>query len=45
MAPLTIDENSVVGAGSVITRNVKKRSLALTRANQVEINNYKKKRI
>ena len=43
IAPVTINENSIVGAGSVITRNVKKKSLALTRANQVEINNYKKK--
>ena len=43
IAPVTINENSIVGAGSVITRNVKKKSLALTRANQIEINNYKKK--
>ena len=43
VAPVTINENSIIGAGSVITRNVKKKSLALTRATQVEINNYKKK--
>ena len=43
VAPVTISENSVVGAGSVITKNVKKKSLALTRANQVEIKNYKRK--
>ena len=43
VAPVTINENSIVGAGSVITKNVKKKSLALTRATQVEINNYKKK--
>ena len=43
IAPVTINESSIVGAGSVITRNVKKKSLALTRANQIEINNYKKK--
>ena len=42
VAPITIGENSVIGAGSVITKNVKKKSLALTRALQVEINNYKK---
>ena len=44
VAPVTIDKNSIVGAGSVITKNVKKKSLALTRAPQVEIKNYKKKK-
>ena len=44
VAPLTISENSVVGAGSVITKNVKKKSLALTRSQQVEIKNYKRKK-
>ena len=44
VAPITINENSVVGAGSVITKNVKKKSLALTRAVQVEIKNYKRKK-
>ena len=43
VAPLTIEEDSVVGAGSVITKNVKKKSLALTRSLQSEIKNYKKK--
>ena len=43
VAPLTIEENSVVGAGSVITKNVKKKSLALTRSLQIEIKNYKRK--
>ena len=42
VAPITINENSVVGAGSVITKNVNKKSLALTRASQVEIQNYKR---
>ena len=42
VAPVIVNENSIVGAGSVITRDVKKKSLALTRASQVEINNYKK---
>jgi len=42
VAPLTINENSVIGAGSVITKNVNKKSLALTRSLQVEVNNYKK---
>tara|TARA_B100001029_G_scaffold151100_1_gene133431 strand:+ start:39 stop:650 length:612 start_codon:yes stop_codon:yes gene_type:complete len=44
VAPLIINENSIIGAGSVITKNVKKKSLALTRANQVEIKNYKRKK-
>ena len=43
VAPITINENSVVGAGSVVTKNVGKKSLALTRSAQVEIKNYKRK--
>ena len=44
VAPITIDEQSVVGAGSVITRKVKKKSLAITRANQIEVKNYRRKK-
>ena len=44
VAPVTIEENSIVGAGSVITKKVKKGSLALTRALQSEVKNYKRKR-
>ena len=44
VAPVNIDKNSVVGAGSVITKNVKKKTLALTRTAQVEIKNYKRKK-
>ena len=44
VAPVTINENSIIGAGSVITKNVRKKSLALTRSSQVEINNYKRKK-
>ena len=44
VAPITINENSTVGAGSVITKNVKKKSLALTRAAQTEVKNYKRKK-
>jgi bifunctional UDP-N-acetylglucosamine pyrophosphorylase/glucosamine-1-phosphate N-acetyltransferase len=44
VAPLTIEEGSVVGAGSVITKNVKKKSLALSRSAQTEIKNYKRKK-
>ena len=43
VAPLTIEENSIIGAGSTITRNVSKKSLALTRSQQLEIKNYKRK--
>tara|TARA_B100001287_G_C22593030_1_gene486597 strand:- start:457 stop:1074 length:618 start_codon:yes stop_codon:yes gene_type:complete len=43
VAPVTIEEGSVIGAGSVITKNVKKKSLALTRSLQTEIQNYKRK--
>mgnify|MGYP001198866449 CR=1 FL=1 len=43
VAPVTVNENSIVGAGSVITKNVLKNSLALERTKQIEIKNYKKK--
>jgi bifunctional UDP-N-acetylglucosamine pyrophosphorylase/glucosamine-1-phosphate N-acetyltransferase len=43
VAPLTIDHESIIGAGSVITKNVKKKSLALTRSKQTEVKNYKRK--
>ena len=41
VAPITIGEGSTIGAGSVITRNVKRKSLALTRSEQKEVKNYK----
>jgi bifunctional UDP-N-acetylglucosamine pyrophosphorylase/glucosamine-1-phosphate N-acetyltransferase len=44
VAPLILNQGSTVGAGSVITKNVKKNSLALTRASQTEVNNYKRKK-
>ena len=44
VAPVTVNENSIVGAGSVLTINVKKKSLALTRSVQVEIKNYNRKK-
>ena len=44
IAPVTIEKNSTVGAGSVITKKVNKNSLAITRANQLEIKNYKRKK-
>ena len=43
VAPLTLEEGSVIGAGSVITKNVSKRSLALTRSAQTQKKNYKRK--
>ena len=43
VAPITIEESSVVGAGSVITKKVRKKSLALTRSLQTEVRNYKRK--
>ena len=44
VAPITINKNSIVGAGSVITKNVKQKSLALTRSPQIEVKNYKRKK-
>ena len=43
VAPVTLNEKSVIGAGSVITKNVAKGSLALTRSKQQEKKNYKRK--
>jgi len=43
VAPLTISKDSIIGAGSVITKDVKNKSLALTRTEQIEIKNYKRK--
>jgi len=44
VAPITIGKNSVIGAGSVITKNVNNKTLALTRTLQSEIKNYKRKK-
>ena len=44
VAPLKIKKNAIIGAGSVITKNVNKNSLALTRTDQVEKKNYKRKK-
>ena len=43
IAPITLNNNSIIGAGSVITKNVKSKSLALTRSDQQQIKNYKRK--
>ena len=44
VAPLTLEEGSTIGAGSVITKKVQRKSLALTRSLQTEVKNYKRKR-
>ena len=43
IAPVKIGKDSIVGAGSIITKNVRDKSLALTRTNQTEVKNYKRK--
>tara|TARA_B100001173_G_scaffold23311_1_gene18466 strand:- start:293 stop:904 length:612 start_codon:yes stop_codon:yes gene_type:complete len=44
VAPVTVNKESIVGAGSVITKNVRQKTLALTRSPQLEIKNYKRKK-
>jgi len=44
VAPIVLEENSIIGAGSVITKKVKKNSLALSRVTQLEVQNYKRKK-
>ena len=44
VAPVKLDNKSIIGAGSVITKNVSRKGLALTRAKQVEVKNYKRKK-
>ena len=43
IAPIKIGKKAVVGAGSVLSKNVKDKSLSLTRATEVVIKNYKRK--
>ena len=43
VAPVKLEKKSVIGAGSVITKKVSKNALSLTRAEQTEIKNYKRK--
>ena len=42
VAPVKIGKKSIIGAGSAITKNVKNKSLSLTRSKQVELKNYRK---
>jgi len=44
VAPIIIEKNSIVGAGSVITKKVKENSLVLSRPIQTEVKNYKRKK-
>ena len=44
VAPVVLNKGSVIGAGSVITKNVNKNSLALTRSSQKEKKNYRSKK-
>ena len=44
VAPIKLEKKSMIGAGSIITKKVSKNSLALTRADQIEVKNYKKKK-
>ena len=44
VAPIKLEKKSIIGAGSVITKKVSKNSLALTRADQIEKKNYKRKK-
>ena len=44
VAPVKIKKKSVVGAGSVITKDVKENSLAVERSEQIEVENYKRKK-
>ena len=44
VAPIKLEKKSIIGAGSTITKKVSKNTLALTRAEQIEGKNYKKKK-
>ena len=44
VAPVIIGKESVVGAGSVITKKVREKTLVLTRSPQLEVKNYRRKK-
>ena len=44
VAPVELGKKSIIGAGSIITKNVRSKSLALTRTKQIEKKNYKRKK-
>ena len=43
VAPIKIGKKAIVGAGSTLSKDVRDKSLALTRAKHIEIKNYKRK--
>ncbi len=43
IAPITISDGALIGAGSVITKNVENDALAISRARQIEVTNGAKK--
>jgi len=42
VAPVTIGAGATIGAGSTITKNIKEGDLAISRAKQVSIKNWKR---
>ena len=44
IAPLEVGENSTIGSGSVITKNVVANKLTLSRVKQVVVNNWKRRK-
>ena len=44
VAPVELGKKSIIGAGSVITKNVRSKSLAISRTKQIEKKNYKRKK-
>ena len=44
IAPIKLERKSIIGAGSTLTKKVSKNALALTRVEQIEIKNYKRKK-
>ena len=43
IAPIQIGKRAIVGAGSALSKDVRDKSLSLTRPDQIEIKNYKRK--
>jgi len=43
VAPIKVGKNSTIGAGSTITKDVKENTLAISRAKQTTIANWKRK--
>ena len=43
VAPVTLESNAFIGAGSVITKNVSQKTLAISRSKQIHIENWQPK--